>query len=554
MLKKLIFSFLASLIFFFSFVPNLLTVKAASTTPSWYNSSFSEWYGKVYDPNNPSEIFGERYTAAQVQWVVYGLFAFLVNSVTGPENAKLVQCFLNNTININTCIKDLKLLLPTTESKPPVTDNTKNQNLWNLVFATDRPLSGISYVKEKLQNFNIIPVAHAQTVGFGFTALEPIQSMWRAVRDISYGLFVIAAIVLAFMIMFRVKISPQVVISVQSAIPKMIIALILVTFSYAISGFLIDLMYVVIGLISLFFGSMGGVIAGTPAQVFMILTQGQAFFSAINWGVLGLGVLYIIAFLVGFLLLLLYHIGLIGAFAAGAAIGAIGVLLGPLLSFLPLIAILLAILLLVVVVWSFIKTIFSLLKAFANIILFTIFAPLQITAGVVIPNFGFSSWIKSYISSLAVFVVTGVLLFFSFVFLGEGWSIGFSELVKGSQLGNTLLQAVLGVGFASEVNPAISSAAWPPLLGGGNSASGTGLLLMGVSLILFTLIPKANEIVQAAISGKPFAFGAAIGEAARPITYTYEQIMRAQGQPIIQHIQDRFPKLKGPPSAPVVKD
>lgn len=558
LLKKIIVSLLLALILLLPFANFFEAYAATSTSPTgnsssgssspatgtWYNQSFQDWFGKVYDTSNPSEIFGERYTAAQVQWVFYGLLAFLVNSATGPENTKIVQCFLSNATKIDICVAALKATIGATGNTQPLAVKPEDKNLWQLVFATDRPISGISYVKERFDNFSIVPVAHAQAVGFGFTALQPIQIIWRAVRDISYGLFVIAAVALAFMIMFRVKINPQTVISVQSAIPKVVIALILVTFSYAMAGFLIDLMYVVIGLISLSFGSLGGLVAGTPSQVFNFLTQGQvgqASGANANFGIITAGALYIVAFIIGFILLLLYNIGVAGV-AIGVGVGATGAfLLGPLASFLPLIAILLLVLILIVIIWNFIKTMWSLLKAFANVILLTIFAPLQIAAGILIPSLGFGSWVKGYVSNLAVFVVTGILLFFSFVFLGEGWEIGFSQfnLLHSS----TWLQIVFGVGNASFFNPSISSAAWPPLLGSGNSASGIGLLLMGVSLVLFTMIPKANNIIQSVLSGKPFAFGAAIGETMRPITFAGEQIMRNRGPEVTTQIQNRLGQL-----------
>lgn len=45
------------------------------------------------------------------------------------------------------------------------------------------------------------------------------------------------------MIMFRRKIDPQTVISIQSAIPKIIISLILITFSFAICGLMVDIIF-----------------------------------------------------------------------------------------------------------------------------------------------------------------------------------------------------------------------------------------------------------------------------------------------------------------------
>lgn len=522
MLKKVFIFILTSILIANSLItPFSVSAQATQTTQSentsavWYNQSFGSWFGKVYDPSNPSEIFGERYTAAQVQWVVYGLFAFLINSATGPQNAKLVQCFLANTTNINTCVDALKTLIGS-PSGGTKTVERNTPSLLSLVFATDRPISGISYIKNTIQNFSVVPKANAQTVGFGFQALNPIQSMWRSVRDISYGLFVIAAIVLAFMIMFRVKISPQVVISVQSAIPKIIMALILVTFSYAIAGFLIDLMYIVIGFISLSFGSMGGLMAGSPQDVFSLMTTGhglnsQGVSANVNFGVLFMGVIYIIAFIIGFLIMLFLNIGLLGTVIGVSVIAGIGGLIGPVVvPLLSLLGPLLILLIIIVIVMFFVKIVWSLLKAFANIVLLTIFAPLQIAAGVVVPNLGFGTWLKSYVSNLAVFVVTGTLFLFSFIFLGEGFQIGFTQF--GIANGAGWFSLLFGVGTVSLFNPALSSASWPPLLGGGNAPSGVGLLLMGVSLVVFTLIPKANELIQSVMSGKPFAYGAAIGE------------------------------------------
>jgi len=64
------------------------------------------------------------------------------------------------------------------------------------------------------------------------------------------------------MIMLRVKISPQAVVTVQSAIPKLITTLILVTFSYAIAGLVIDLCNLVEALVVALLFSVKGVPLG----------------------------------------------------------------------------------------------------------------------------------------------------------------------------------------------------------------------------------------------------------------------------------------------------
>jgi hypothetical protein len=77
------------------------------------------------------------------------------------------------------------------------------------------------------------------------------------------------------------------------------------------------------------------------------------------------------------------------------------------------------------------------------------------------------------------------------------------------------LRILLG-GIAANV---VNGGAWPPLLGN----TGAGALLLGVSFVLFTLIPKANEIVQGFITGRPFAYGTAIGEAFGPVKVAWGQ-------------------------------
>jgi hypothetical protein len=123
-------------------------------------------------------------------------------------------------------------------------------------------------------------------VGYGYDGLKPIQSMWKASRDTAFSFFVLITIIFAFMIMFRVKINPQTVVSIQSAIPKIVIALLEVTFSYAIAGFLIDLMYVVIAVFSTAFAKFIPVTVD-PIAIFNTMVYGQPL-GTVQIGAIGL--------------------------------------------------------------------------------------------------------------------------------------------------------------------------------------------------------------------------------------------------------------------------
>src|SRR3989338_4413336 len=116
-----------------------------------------------------------------------------------------------------------------------------------ILFASP-PVSGVSYFAHKIQEFNPVQPTYAQTGGIGFAALSPVQDIWTVFRNASYVGFVIVFVIMGFMIMFRAHISPQAVATVQDSIPRIIIALVLVTFSYAIAGLLIDVMFLVLNI------------------------------------------------------------------------------------------------------------------------------------------------------------------------------------------------------------------------------------------------------------------------------------------------------------------
>ncbi len=132
--------------------------------------------------------------------------------------------------------------------------NDKSNNFFNSIFGfltklviapyANPAASGLYWARNGLENTGFIPKTYAAE-GIGFASLKPFLNIWKIFRDISYMLLVLVLIATGFMIMFRMKLNPQTVISVENALPKIVISLILITFSYAIAGFLIDLMYVI---------------------------------------------------------------------------------------------------------------------------------------------------------------------------------------------------------------------------------------------------------------------------------------------------------------------
>lgn len=114
----------------------------------------------------------------------------------------------------------------------------------NLIVApyANPPASGVYYVMEKFNDVGLFPKTYAYE-GVGFASIRPLIDIWMLFRNSAYLILVLFIIAIGFMIMFRVKINPQTVISIENALPRIVISLTLITLSFAIAGFLIDLMY-----------------------------------------------------------------------------------------------------------------------------------------------------------------------------------------------------------------------------------------------------------------------------------------------------------------------
>lgn len=287
-------------------------------------------------------------------------------------------------------------------------------NLTGSIYSTP-PASGVYYAYDLLHRFGAVP-AYAQ--GVGFTNLQPILPAWKAFRNLTYILFTLIFLVIGVMIMLRVKISPQAVITVENALPKILGAMILVTFSYAIAGLMIDLMYVVMALginilksagidvinllgISLVPGPETVIKAGFLALIspFLVASFNASIVGAVLGGMLGTlgGVSGAIA----------------GSFIApvvGTAVGAVaGTVVGTITG-ITLGGAIVGLVMAIVTTFLLFKLFFGLITAYIKIIVAIIFSPLQIMAGA-IPSSqgGFSSWIKGLVAELMIFPVVMIM-------------------------------------------------------------------------------------------------------------------------------------------------
>lgn len=92
-------------------------------------------------------------------------------------------------------------------------------------------------------HFTLTSTVQAQVGGTGAEVIRPIEKLWQLSRNISYVLITIVLMVIGLMIMLRTRINPQTVVGLQQALPGIIIALIMITFSYFIPSLIIDLAF-----------------------------------------------------------------------------------------------------------------------------------------------------------------------------------------------------------------------------------------------------------------------------------------------------------------------
>lgn len=264
--------------------------------------------------------------------------------------------------------------------------------------------SGIAYVQDTLKNAGIVKPAYAQ--GIGFSALSTFLPFWKVTRNIAYSVIIIVMLVIGFMIIFRMKIDPKTVITIQAALPKIVVALLLITFSYPIAGFFIDIMYFAMAIvISLVVNGAGGTIGGAT------VTNLQSTYLNAN-----IGDLFGAVFWAG----VINNLGM--EIASISGVGIVGLITSLIIQTAALTAIATwgGVILLVVFggfLFTFVRLFFLLLNSYIQLLISVIFAPLILLQEAIPGKSAFGGWIQNLLANLVVFPATAAVLIFA-AFLG----------------------------------------------------------------------------------------------------------------------------------------
>lgn len=187
-----------------------------------------------------------------------------------------------------------------------------------------------------------------------------IDEIWSFTRNLAYLGFVIVMIVIGFMIMFRNKIGGQALVTLGNTLPRIVVSLVLVTFSFAIMGLIIDIAGVMMSVINDLLG--GAVSIHKPFE----LLQGTLGIGGTTTTV-GLNLTSLAMIIVG---------SVIKGGLAGGAAGVVGaVIVGGLLVFL------LSLIVLGIVIIGAIKLWIALVKSYLGVLANVIVAPFAILMG-----------------------------------------------------------------------------------------------------------------------------------------------------------------------------
>lgn len=332
------------------------------------------------------------------------------------------------------------------------------------------PISGVKYMASEIQKFNIIQPVYAQESGVGFTLLEPVKDIWTVFRNASYVGFVIVFVIMGFMIMFRAHISPQAVATVQDSLPRIVIALILVTFSYAIAGLMIDIMFLLLN-IAINLLKSAGLNIETADIVFnqsifgVIFNSWQDIFTSVSDAVANLFDQAID----------IWGLDKVVGFFGGTVIGIIAG---------------------IAVIFIAVRVFVMLLTAYVMIIILTMAAPFFFLIQALPGNNGAKEWFKQMAANVVVFPAVAIMIIFAGLLGG--------------------LESLGGSGTTQFTNEQIGQF---PLLSGLIKADAIGKLI-ALGFILMT--PSAAQMVKEFIGAKGPQFGgagaAALGAAGGVIT------------------------------------
>ncbi len=345
----------------------------------------------------------------------------------------------------------------------------------------DNQVSSEEYIADILDNIGVPTVSRAYAQGTGYNAMKPFLEFWKVFRNLAYSLYIIMFVVVGIMIMLRTKVNAQTIITIQTALPNLLITLLLITFSYAIVGFMIDLMYFLIYFIVYLISTTGIIDASKSITRLMSYSA---------WSVIFEGRNSIISAISSSLGNVLWSLGSGGIGVAGAVLSMVSPMY---------------LMVAVAFVIAMLKLMLTLVKSYIMIIVQTVTAPVQILMNAMPGSKAFSEWLKKTASYLIPFPVAGAMFIFSAILVGNPTdSAGAADYFSGG-----LVDGIVNTGGSKNPFGIDDSAAiyqnrngmWLPpftLTDSALAQPGTGSadVLTLIGFVIFLMTPAAVKMAQ----------------------------------------------------------
>ncbi|OGE28330.1 hypothetical protein A2867_04950 [Candidatus Daviesbacteria bacterium RIFCSPHIGHO2_01_FULL_40_11] len=387
------------------------------------------------------------------------------------------------------------------------------------------PVRTADYLASVGTGLGIVKEAKAQGVtGSGAAVLNPILKLWQVSRNISYVILILIFLVIGLMIMFRNKINPQTVITAQTALPGLVIGLVMITFSYFFAGLISDFAFVGTNIVGYYFAAAQGktddatrvnlVQQISPESVLSIFSRFTGIINRDNatdalnsiWNGFDDNVKNTLSLLIG--ILVTQFVSPLAGFVPPPA----GLLVGPALSvaaggavatfptfFLGLILGFIATLALI---YAMLKLALRLVNSYITIIFLTLIAPFQFLFASLPGRQGVATgWMLNILANVLVFPTVLAVFYLVAFILGQSFGP-----LKVSQLNQTGGGSFVPVAYAQEKFNIIGNNTFP-LFGGMNLEFIRVLLAFGLLMAL----PTIPDIVVKSI-GKAGQAGQMIGQ------------------------------------------
>lgn len=384
------------------------------------------------------------------------------------------------------------------------------------LFFSSPPLSTQQYIASVTKKFSPVQEASAQVSGSGSSVISSIFIFWQAARNVAYVLMTVIFLIIGLMILLGRKTGGQSVLTIQAALPGLVISLVMITFSYFLAALITDLAFYGCYLVAYIFRSILQVSLADPARILATnniiqlftsyIFNTDNFWNVINFvyslsasdptvrlGVLGAGgmIAYQLAGPLG---------GFVGSLIPGGNFGDAGRIIGGVFAGMQiataprtpefLVGTLIYVILGVALILSLVRLLRDLVQRYLTILFLTIFGPLIFLFSA-LPgnNKGYESWIRNMLcNALAFPAVFAGFYFASYFLVGQTIFEMTNRAISQTTIGLPTIN--LPVGFftipvsGSITIPTINTTATLPLFGGYNLGIINQIIGFGILLVI----------------------------------------------------------------------